>query len=306
MTRPLIVVATAAVALALAGVASAATREPWEAAADVRTTLAEAQRALVLGEPARAERLAREAAANELAAARPGRSARPRRRRRGRGRRGLGGARDRARHRLDSDPRGGARAGDSGGGRRRRRGGAERGSSSGSSASRPASHGRAPTRRSHCRRSPKAGWPRPGRGGGARGLARHVPGSAARLARHGLRRAWAGFDISRSGAAALARGYFALLAAAYAEQRSAGEAAGATAAFEDLVAAAQAGDDAGVENAQSTIEAVLGASGPRRCPRRTSSAAPDSSSASSPWSRSSTDAASRTGRSRSTSRSRRR
>src|SRR5688572_26524261 len=74
--RPLIVAATAAVCLALAGAASAAPQEPWQAAADVRTTLAEAQRALVLDEPAKAKALVAKAAAFEFGplepAARPG------------------------------------------------------------------------------------------------------------------------------------------------------------------------------------------------------------------------------------------
>ena len=66
-----------------------------------------------------------------------------------------------------------------------------------------------------------------------------------------------GFDVSRAGAAALARGYFAMLAAAYAEQRSAADASAAAAAFEELVAAAQARNDAGVEAAQAEIDAAL-------------------------------------------------
>ena len=66
-----------------------------------------------------------------------------------------------------------------------------------------------------------------------------------------------GFDISRAGAAALARGYFATLAAAYAEQRSSADAGMAAAAFDELVAAAQAGNDAGVEAAQAEIDAAL-------------------------------------------------
>ena len=65
------------------------------------------------------------------------------------------------------------------------------------------------------------------------------------------------FDVSRAGAAALARGYFATLAAAYAEQRSPAEARAAAAAFEDLVAAAEAGDDGGVGAAQAEIDAAL-------------------------------------------------
>ena len=66
-----------------------------------------------------------------------------------------------------------------------------------------------------------------------------------------------GFDISRAGAAALARGYFATLAAAYAEQRSSADARTAAAAFDELVAAAQAGNDGGVEAAQAEIDAAL-------------------------------------------------
>ena len=63
--------------------------------------------------------------------------------------------------------------------------------------------------------------------------------------------------MSRAGAAALARGYFATLAGAYAKQRSRADAAAATDAFEQLVTAAQAGDDAGVEAAQAEIDAAL-------------------------------------------------
>src|SRR5262245_58571946 len=74
--RPLIVAATAAVFLALTGTAPAAPQEPWQAAADVRTTLAEAQRALGPDWPAKARNLVAKAAAFELgpleAAARPG------------------------------------------------------------------------------------------------------------------------------------------------------------------------------------------------------------------------------------------
>jgi hypothetical protein len=47
--------AAAALLLALTGPASAAPPEPWPAAADLRTTLAEAQRALVLCDPANAQ-----------------------------------------------------------------------------------------------------------------------------------------------------------------------------------------------------------------------------------------------------------
>jgi high-affinity iron transporter len=65
------------------------------------------------------------------------------------------------------------------------------------------------------------------------------------------------FDVSRAGAAALAQGYFAALAPAYAEQRSAADASAATADFEALVAAAMEGDDAGVEAAQAKIDAAL-------------------------------------------------
>src|SRR5262245_14336004 len=64
--RPLIVAAASVVFLALPGSASAASTEPWEAAADARTTLAGAQRALVLGEPATARRLVADAAALDL------------------------------------------------------------------------------------------------------------------------------------------------------------------------------------------------------------------------------------------------
>ncbi|MGH3013148.1 MAG: hypothetical protein ACRDMY_15105, partial [Gaiellaceae bacterium] len=77
--RPLIVAASAAAFLALWSSASAASQEPWETSADVRTRLAEAQRALVLGEPAAARRLVRGTAALDLGplrlVARPGLSA---------------------------------------------------------------------------------------------------------------------------------------------------------------------------------------------------------------------------------------
>jgi high-affinity iron transporter len=66
-----------------------------------------------------------------------------------------------------------------------------------------------------------------------------------------------GFDISRAGAAALARGYFDVLAPAYAEQRSSAEAAAATAAFETLVAAAERGDEAGADAAFAKVDSAL-------------------------------------------------
>ena len=66
MARLLIGAATVAVFLLLAGPASAAPPEPWKAAADIRTTLAEAQRALVLGEPKKAQKLVAKAAALDL------------------------------------------------------------------------------------------------------------------------------------------------------------------------------------------------------------------------------------------------
>ena len=69
--RSLIVAASAAVLLTLTGIATAASHEPWEAAADLRTTLAEAQRALVLGEPEKAKELVAKAAAQPLDALGP-------------------------------------------------------------------------------------------------------------------------------------------------------------------------------------------------------------------------------------------
>jgi high-affinity iron transporter len=66
-----------------------------------------------------------------------------------------------------------------------------------------------------------------------------------------------GFDISRSGAAALARGYFAMLADAYAQQRTAADAAQVSATFDALVAAAGEGDDAGVAAALAAIDSEL-------------------------------------------------
>ena len=100
-----------------------------------------------------------------------------------------------------------------------------------------------------------------------------------------------GFDISRAGAAALARGYFATLAAAYAEQRSAAEASATAGAFEELVAAAQAGNDPASKRPRPRSTPHSRASAPRRSPRRRSCGAPGSSCASSPSSRSSTGAA---------------
>ena len=66
-----------------------------------------------------------------------------------------------------------------------------------------------------------------------------------------------GFDISRAGAAALAHGYFAMLAPAYEKQRSASEAAAAADAFGSLVTGAGDGDDGAVDSALGEIEAAL-------------------------------------------------
>ncbi len=257
MTRPLIVAATAVAALALAGVASAAAREPWEAAADVRTTLAEAQRALVLGEPARAKLLARKAAAFDLGVLGP--AAAP----------GVAAAVEAA---VAEDSvaleiaRATAWTAILGEAVERATAAAAAGDVDEARTWLLVREFRQPTR-----------FTRPGADGTlalqALGEGQMAAGPAAAAVRADLLDTYqarllasldavsaAGgqdFDISRSGGAALARGYFALLSGAYAEQRSAGEAAGATAAFEDLVAAAQAGDDAGVEAAQAEIDAAL-------------------------------------------------
>ena len=191
--RPLIVAASAAVFLALTGTATAASQEPWEAAADVRTTLAEAQRALVLGEPEKAKKLVGKAAGQQLGPLGP--AAKP----------GLADATEAV---AAEDPvaleiaraatwtailgRGRLACG-RGGRSRRRRPRRGPGSSSASSGPRPASPGRAPTGRSPSRRWSRAGIGRrrgrrrrPGR------PLRHVPGTPPGSARRRRRRRRAG------------------------------------------------------------------------------------------------------------------
>jgi high-affinity iron transporter len=255
--RRTVIVAAVAALLALGGPAFGASQEPWKAAADVRTTLAEAQRALVLGEPARANRFVRKAAALDLGALGP--AAAP----------GLAAAEN------------AAAAGDSvaleiaraltwttilGEAVERATAAAAAGDVEKARAWFLVREFRKPTR-----------FTRPGADGTlalrALGEGRLGADAAAAAMRADLLDTYQarlrssletvsasgaqGFDISRAGAAALARGYFAVLAAAYADQRSAGEAAQTSATFDELVAAAALGDDAGVEAAQAAIDSAL-------------------------------------------------
>jgi high-affinity iron transporter len=257
MARSLTVAAAVAALLALAGPARAAPKDPWQVAADVRTTLAEAQRALVLGEPGRAQRLARAAAARDLGAL--GRAAEP----------GLAAAVAAA---AAEDPvrleiaRATAWTAILGEGLKRATAATVAGDVEEARAWLLVREFRKPTR-----------FTRPGADATlalqtlSKGRLTAVPAAAAvradlldtyqarlRASLDAVSAAGAeGFDISRAGAAALARGYFGLLASAYAKQRSPGDAAGVTAALEELVAAAQNGDNAGVERAQAKVEAAL-------------------------------------------------
>ena len=255
--RPFIVVASTAVFLALAGAASAASEAPWEKAADVRTTLAEAQRALVLGESGEARKLVRKAAAFDLDGLGPVASP------------GLAAAEEAVR---DNDPAALeiARAttwtailGESAG---RAIAAAANGDVDEARAWLLVREFRQPTR-----------FTRPGADAtlALRALeeGRLDPAAAAAAVKADLFDTYQarlraalesvsaagdqGFDISRSGSAALARGYFSVLSPAYADQRSAAEAATATAAFDKLVAAAEAGDDAAVATALEDVEAGL-------------------------------------------------
>ena len=255
--RPLIVAASAAVCLALAGTASAAPQEPWQAAADVRTTLAEAQRALVLGEPDKARNLVAKAAAFELgpleAAARPGLEA--------------AGAAVAAEDAVAMEA---ARAAtwtailaealD------RATAAASAGDVDEARAWLLVREFRKPTR-----------FTRPGADAtlalqaleagrmGAQPAAAAVRADLLDTYQARLRSALdtvvasggQGFDISRAGAAALARGYFAMLAPAYEKQRNASEAAAAADAFEALVTGAEEGGDGTVDSALGEIEAAL-------------------------------------------------
>ena len=255
--RPLIVAATAAVCLALAGTASAAPQEPWQAAADVRTTLAEAQRALVLGEPDKARKLVAKAAAFELGPLEP--AARP----------GLEAA-GRAVAEESSVALEVARAAtwtailaeaiD------RATAAAAAGDVDEARAWLLVREFRKPTR-----------FTRPGADAtlalqaleagrmGAKQAAAAVRADLLDTYQARLRAALdtvvasggQGFDISRAGAAALASGYFAMLAPAYEKQRSASEAAAAADAFESLVTGAEEGDDGAVDSALGEIEAAL-------------------------------------------------
>ena len=66
-----------------------------------------------------------------------------------------------------------------------------------------------------------------------------------------------GFAVRSAGEAALARGYFALLAPAYAEQRGRTAADSVAAAFDRLVPAAAGGDRAGLADARADIDGAL-------------------------------------------------
>ncbi len=183
MVRPLIVAATAALVLALAGPAQAAQREPWEAAADLRTTLAEAQRALVLGEPGQAKQLVRKAATLDLGplapAAQPGLAAA------GGGRGGGGPCRagDRPCQDVDGDSGRGRRARHRRRSRRRRR-------FRSCLAPRPGVSSANAIHAARCRRHARSAGSGGGSAGRRRGCrrdpgrpARHVPGPPSCLAR---------------------------------------------------------------------------------------------------------------------------
>jgi high-affinity iron transporter len=257
VARLLIAAASAAVLLALAAPATAAAPEPWQAAADVRTTLADAQRALVLGEPAKAERLVARAAALDLGAlgpaAQPGLAAAAK----------AAEARDPVAFEIARATTWTAVLAEA----------IERTTAAAAAGDVAEARGwllvrefRKPTR-----------FTRPGADGtlALQALAdgKLAPARAAAAIRADLLDTYqarlratleavtaAGeqsFDVARAGAAALAQGYFAALAPAYAEQRSAADASAAAGRFEALVAAAQAGDDAGVAAAQAQIETAL-------------------------------------------------
>jgi high-affinity iron transporter len=255
--RPLIVAATAAVFLALAGTAPAAPQEPWQAAADVRTTLAEAQRALVLDEPVKAKALIAEAAGFQLGPLEP--AARP-------------GLREAGRAVAQGDPvalevaRAATWTAILAEALERATDAASAGDVDEARAWLLVREFRKPTR-----------FTRPGADatlalqaleGGRMG-----PKPAAAAVRADLLDTYQarlfsaldtvvasgdqGFEISRAGAAALARGYFATLAEAYEKQRSASETAATTQLFETLVEAAEVGDDGAVEAALAEIEAAI-------------------------------------------------
>lgn len=255
--RPAIVAAALALASAGAGAAAPQADEPWRAAADVRASLAAAQHALVLGDRRRAERLVADARALRL-----GDLTEP-------ARRGLRAA-TRAVEAGDPVALEVARAttwtallGES---LERARAAAAAGDAETARAWLLVREFRKPTR-----------FTRPGADATlalqALAAGRMAPAAAAADVRTDLLDTYQarlraaldaigvagdeGFDVARAGSAALARGYFALLAEAYAEQRGREPADAAAAASERLVEAAAAGDDAAVGSARAEIEAAL-------------------------------------------------
>ena len=115
-----------------------------------------------------------------------------------------------------------------------------------------------------------------------------------------------GFAARRAERAALAAGYWSILADRFQEQRGAAAAKDARQAFDRLVATGAARRQAVHRGSRAPPTRSWPASPPRRSPPRRRHAAPSSSCASSTWSRSSTAAAWRTARSPRTSRCRRR
>jgi high-affinity iron transporter len=257
MARGFLLAAIAAVLLALAAPASAARQAPWQAAADVRTTLAAAQRALVLGEPARARRLVAKASALRLgaleAAGTPGLAA--------------------ARKAVDAEDAVALEVARQATwsavlveGLERATAAAAAGDVAEARAWLLVREFRKPTR-----------FTRPGADATlalqALENGRLAADAAAAAVRADLLDTYQarlrasleavasagdeGFEVSRAGAAALARGYFFTLAAAYAEQRTEAAAVAVTAAFDRLVSAAKAGTNAGVEAAAAEIDAAL-------------------------------------------------
>lgn len=255
--RPLIAAAALALATATAGVAAPASAEPWKAAADVRGAFAAAQHALVLGERGRAEQLVAEARSLRLGAlAAPAES----------------GLRSAARAVEANDPvalevaRAATWTALLGESLRRAGAAAAAGDAETARAWLLVREFRKPTR-----------FTRPGADATLALQAlegnRMEPAPAAAAVRADLLDTYQarlrsaldavgsageeGFDVARAGAAALASGYFALLADAYAAQRGPEQAGAATATFARLVDAAAAGDDAGVESARAEVDAAL-------------------------------------------------
>jgi high-affinity iron transporter len=251
------VICLAAVALGLlAGNAAAATSEPWQVAADLRLNLADAQKALVLGDTAQAQRLVARSHALSLGVLSPVR--RDLRSAQAAVRAGDPVALEVARTRVWATVLGtGAREAL----RSIRRGDAR-------------SAGdwllvreyRKPTR-----------FSRPGADAtlavAALAKGRVTPRAAAATARTDLLDTYQsrlrgvleevddasgrGFDVRLAGTAAQAEGYFAVLAASYADQRGAAARRTLTRSFSRLSAAAAAGDDAGVRAARSRIDRGL-------------------------------------------------